>query len=528
MDDAGKFNSRQGLGAALVIRTCPACGQDLPDADAGAWRGSSAGGSRSMQESFSAGHGGGGHGGLACLTPGSFGSSVWLLASMSLGVGVFVQPKVVASVGWLMGTILIVLFALITNYSQFLLLRVLEDLRAAEEEEGDDEERQGEGGSESAHGTACCIPSYGVLALRVLGRPGLVAGATATMLTCLIGNAAHLSTVSAMLHDLTSWYFTGSYSNANFPAGKRAVVIALLAAFALPFCFAEQIVALRHMSTVSVTTCTMLSLSMVVLALRQIAEHGVAADDQAVPAFVGSGGATAVLSGAGAICFTYSSVINLVNVYGEMNQQTLRQGVRAVSAATGLCCLIYTSVALLCVLAWGVRCNSPSGNVLYLVSMSNYWVDFWCFALIVSITLLYPVINFPMVANAETVLLLLVTGHVPGTAACAERVQQLQCGQGAGARALRMRREIMSMAGVVLVVAIDAAVADLADLFGLCGSLGLGAISLVLPALMYLWNYNKDGRTRTSVHVLGSAVTLALGLTVTFGTTGVILHGLFV
>ena len=114
------------------------------------------------------------------------------------------------------------------------------------------------------------------------------------------------------------------------------------------------------------------------------------------------------------------------------------------------------------------------------------------------------------------------------TAACVERVQQLQCGQGAGARALRMRREIMSMAGVVLVVAIDAAVADLADLFGLCGSLGLGAISLVLPALMYLWNYNKDGRTRTSVHVLGSAVTLALGLTVTFGTTGVILHGLFV
>ena len=91
-----------------------------------------------------------------------------------------------------------------------------------------------------------------------------------------------------------------------------------------------------------------------------------------------------------------------------------------------------------------------------------------------------------------------------------------------------MRREIMSMAGVVLVVAIDAAVADLADLFGLCGSLGLGTISLVLPALMYLWNYNKDGRTRTSVHVLGSAVTLALGLTVTFGTTGVILHGLFV
>ena len=61
----------------------------------------------------------------SCLPRGSLVTSVWVLMSVSLGMGVFVQPKVVARMGYMLGTGIIFLFALITNYSQILLLKVI-------------------------------------------------------------------------------------------------------------------------------------------------------------------------------------------------------------------------------------------------------------------------------------------------------------------------------------------------------------------------------------------------------------------
>lgn len=61
----------------------------------------------------------------SCLKRGSLTTSIWVLTSVSLGMGVFVQPKVVARLGYALGCGLIILFALITYYSQLLLLKIV-------------------------------------------------------------------------------------------------------------------------------------------------------------------------------------------------------------------------------------------------------------------------------------------------------------------------------------------------------------------------------------------------------------------
>ena len=37
------------------------------------------------------------------------------------------------------------------------------------------------------------------------------------------------------------------------------------------------------------------------------------------------------------------------------------------------------------IFAWGSNCSLGSGNILYLIPATNYWVTFWCFVLIVAI-----------------------------------------------------------------------------------------------------------------------------------------------
>jgi hypothetical protein len=175
-------------------------------------------------------------------------------------------------------------------------------------------------------------------------------------------------------------------------------------------------------------------------------------------------------------------------------------------------------------MAWGTDCSLSDGNVLYLIPPSNTWVTLWCFALIVCITLLYPCINFPVVTSAETVVLLLVTGEVQGTPECDQKLSELGRVSPTTCMLLNRSRELVSVAAALLVVGLDAGVSDLGSLFGLCGSLGLGSVSMLLPAVMYLRNAN--GAERLPLHTAAAALTLVVGLVITLGATGSIVYGL--
>ena len=77
------------------------------------------------------------------------------------------------SVGWAMGIILVLSFACITCYSQWLVIAV---------------------------GRAHASSTYGQVAMLSLGRCGLILSSIFMSLTCLIANASHMSVVSKMLH----------------------------------------------------------------------------------------------------------------------------------------------------------------------------------------------------------------------------------------------------------------------------------------------------------------------------------------
>ena len=144
-----------------------------------------------------------------------------------------------------------------------------------------------------------------------------------------------------------------------------------------------------------------------------------------------------------------------------------------------------------------------------------------------SITLLYPVINFPLAQNADAILLLWVFGCVSGTPECEAKLAHAVKHGGQLKRWLLLhRRELISFASAVTVVGLDVSVVDLASLFGLCGSIGLGTVSLIMPALMFLRQCYWKRRTASGGNIVGAVLVLMIGSVVTVGTTTVILSRL--
>ena len=74
----------------------------------------------------------------------------------------------------------------------------------------------------------------------------------------------------------------------------------------------------------------------------------------------------------------------------------------------------------------------------------------------------------------------------------------------------------------VLTVAVDTCVSDLASLFGLCASVGLSVVSLILPSVMYLYG----NTTSCGLHSMGAIFVLLLGIVVMVGSTTTIIMGM--
>ena len=182
-------------------------------------------------------------------------------------------------------------------------------------------------------------------------------------ISCLVANAGQLATATQMLHDLLCWYFTGSFDY-PFSRGMRAGMLIFIGALILPFCISfSDLHSLRFISTISVTTCIVLVFTMIYLATYKIATEGYAEGTEATPAVVSD--IRGVIGGSAAICFAYSSIINVVSVYndGDRNNGTipslphayrskLSKMIKVTSAASIICCFLYASLSFMSVLAW--------------------------------------------------------------------------------------------------------------------------------------------------------------------------------
>ena len=128
--------------------------------------------------------------------------------------------------------------------------------------------------------------------------------------------------------------------------------------------------------------------------------------------------------------------------------------------------------------------------------------------LITIVTLLYPLINFPMVQG--------VAGFVTGTTSPPTQT-----------------RAIISVVALLACLVLDTTVKQMGLVFGLAGSLGLGLLAYVLPAAAFL----TISRNPAIAHKLGNStrmattlacIVLIVGLVMTIGSTGRILYSAFI
>jgi len=193
------------------------------------------------------------------------------------------------------------------------------------------------------------------------------------------------------------------------------------------------------------------------------------------------------------MAFGFSSIVELFHVRAEMKRPEAMS--KCAHVATALVCSLYMFVGLIGAMAF----SAPGGNLLENFP-TNHVISMLRLGIIVVITLLYPIINFPCVSS-----LLALRGRFSAPSMRSWRITSILC--------------------LIFVLLIDTLVTNLGDLFGLSGSLGLGLVAYVLPASAGLAvHFQQPREARMPVGVVASAaIVLVLGLVMTIGSTALIL-----
>lgn len=185
--------------------------------------------------------------------------------------------------------------------------------------------------------------------------------------------------------------------------------------------------------------------------------------------------------------FGYSTVAELFAVRAEATDPASLES--SVHWAMVTIVSIYLSVGLTGALAY----DDPGANVLDNFVDDNF-VALLSFGLVVVITLLYPLINWPTAAALDA----LYAGP-KGTPSFA-------------------RRRVWTLLNLAAIVTMDALLPSLETAFGLAGALGLGLIAFCLPAAAFLGARSRDGGQKRWWHAAALVIFLAGG-TMTIGST---------
>jgi hypothetical protein len=136
-----------------------------------------------------------------------------------------------------------------------------------------------------------------------------------------------------------------------------------------------------------------------------------------------------------------------------------------------ICCVGYQAVAFIGVLTFGKRIDhdnfngSEADSYLYVFPPSHFVVTFLCLILVFTITLLFAVINFPMVQSVSKLI-----GMLPWD--CTQRMLH--------AKHFRLG---VTLTGMGLIVGINLAFEDMTVIFALCGGYGVSFVVRVCCCL---------------------------------------------
>eukprot|EP00729_Bicosta_minor_P008648 gene8648-11159_t len=222
---------------------------------------------------------------------------------------------------------------------------------------------------EVAESYAPRIFSYEDLVERTLGKFGKLILALFMAVTTLLGNAAHMKTVVTLLHDLLEWYITGTYGKVEMDTTKELILYIGLLSVAFVFSTGNRI------GTILYSTDW----------------ESYAAD---LPA----------------IAFAFSGTFCLFPVYREIHDKSLPNMKKVIGRSTFICAAGYMIVSLFGIWTFGKDIDvnpttgKPASNYLYVFPPDHYVVTLLCFGIVIVITLLYAVINFPFLASMEKLM----------------------------------------------------------------------------------------------------------------------------
>ena len=303
-----------------------------------------------------------------------------MLCSVSLGVGVFVLPSVLLTTGVFPGIILLVIYAIMATFCQII---AIESVAITKN-----------------------VSNFETLASKSLGKCGEFFLAFFMMISLLIGNCGHIQTVGQLLHDIIEWFYTNEYGKYKFDADKTMILYTIMLSFTIPWLFQRSLKGLSSVGTLSVITVLITAFSLVIVCITNIFQ-GKYAQNDAKPDYTfdilktNEFWTKNLWQAAPTCAFVYTGLLELFPVFSELNSKDIAKTKKHIYISSFICAVVYIIVSVIVIVTYG---QDIQPNSLYNVPADNYWITFCCFCLVIVITLLYPVINYPMVSAFEVIL----------------------------------------------------------------------------------------------------------------------------
>ena len=127
--------------------------------------------------------------------------AIFMLCSISLGVGVFVLPRILLTTGVATGIGMIIVFAFFAGYTQYISIDCAMYYKSH---------------------------SYESLASTSLGKLGECLLAFFMAVSLFTGNCSHIATVGQLLHDIIDWFYTDQYEDYQFSREVRCFYLCLM------------------------------------------------------------------------------------------------------------------------------------------------------------------------------------------------------------------------------------------------------------------------------------------------------------
>jgi amino acid permease len=179
-----------------------------------------------------------------------------------------------------------------------------------------------------------------------------------------------------------------------------------------------------------------------------------------------------------AIAFAFTGTFCLFPVFLEAKDKSYKGMDKSVLLSTLVCALGYQFVSVIGAFTFGrdIGQDSFSGGTsksyLYDFPPDHIVVSICCLALVVVITLLYNVIEFPMISAVEELMQMLPLPE------CVDyRKAFLKW---------KLHRMLISICGMVVVVFINLQFKSLVVLFGLCGGYGITLVTYTIPSALVM------------------------------------------